>query len=145
MAALTANRDTLEMASAHSQLHSEIGTDATQYYKGGIICVSTVTGKMVKGTTATTLIAIGRCEENVLTGTSNTREINARSGTFKFGNSSAADLIAADDIGKACYIVDDQTVALTDGTGTRSRAGIIEKVAADGGVYVNFTTLLAVS
>lgn len=145
MAALAANRDTLEMASAHSQLHSEVGTDSTQYYKGGIVCVSTVTGKMVKGAAATTLIAIGRCEENVLTGASNTREINARSGTFKFLNSAAADAIAADDIGKACYIVDDQTVALTDGTGSRSRAGIVEKVASDGGVWVNFTALLAVS
>ncbi len=145
MAALTANRDTPERASGHSKLFAEVGTDSTQYYKGGIVCVSTATGKVVKGSTATTLVAIGRCEEEVLTGTSNTRMIKARIGIFKYSNSASADLIAADDIGKACYIVDDQTVALTDGTGTRSRAGIIDGVDADGGVWVSFTQGLSIS
>lgn len=145
MAALAADRDTLERATGHSKRFSEVGTDSTQFYKGGIMCVSTATGKVVKGSTATTLIAIGRCEENVLTGTSNTRHINGRIGCFKYLNSAAADAIAADDIGKACYIVDDQTVALTDGTGTRSRAGIIDGVDSDGGVWVSFTQGLSIS
>lgn len=137
--ALSADTDILERASPTSQLFAEVGTDSTQFYKGGIVCISTATGKVVKGTAATTLIAIGRCEENVLTGTSNTRKIKARTGTFKYGNSASGDLIAADDIGKACYIVDDNTVALTDGSSARSRAGIIEGVDTDGGVWVRFT------
>jgi len=144
MAALADNRDTLERASGNSQLFAEVGTDSTQYYKGGIVCISTATGKVVKGATATTQIAIGRCEENYLTGTSNTRKIKARIGCFKYGNSAAADAIAADDIGKACYVVDDQTVALTDGTGTRSRAGIVAGVDSDG-VWVQFTLNASIS
>ena len=40
---------------------------------------------------------------------------------------------------RTVYIVDDNTVALTDGTSTRSRAGIIEGVDTDGGVWVRFT------
>lgn len=143
MAALTADRDTLEKAAPFSSLVAEVGTDSTQYYAGGIVCLSTATGKVVKGSTATTLIALGRCEENVLTGTSNTRRIKARTGIFKFGNSTSADLIAEDDIGKDCFIVDDQTVALTNGTNTRSRAGKIHSVDSDGGVYVAFTFPLA--
>lgn len=144
MAALTADRDTQERASGNSQLFAEVGTDSTQYYKGGIVCISTATGLVVKGATATTQVAIGRCEENYLTGTSNTRKIKARIGCFKYGNSAAADAIAADDIGKACYIVDDQTVALTDGTGTRSRAGIVAGVDSDG-VWVQFTLNASIS
>jgi hypothetical protein len=136
---LAASADIIERASPTSQLFAEVGTDSTQYWRGGIVCISTATGKVVKGSTATTLIAIGRCEEEVLTGTSNTRKIKARTGTFKYNNSASADLIAADDIGKACYIVDDNTVALTDGSATRSRAGIIEGVDTDGGVWVRFT------
>lgn len=139
MAALTADRDTLELASSISQRHAQVGADSTQFYKGGIVCLDQADGKMKKGTTSTTLICMGRCEENVLTGTSNTRKINCRSGIFKYGNSAAADLIAADDIGKDCYIVDDQTVALTNGTSTRSKAGKIYDVDSDGGVWVEIT------
>jgi len=40
--------------------------------------------------------------------------------------------------------VDDQTVALTDGTGARSRAGIIAGVDSDG-VWVQFTPNTAIS
>lgn len=144
MAALTADRDTLEKYIGSAIEVAEVGTDSTQYYKGGIVSISTATGKVVKGATATTQVAIGRCEENVLTGTSNTRKIKARTGIFKYLNSAAADQIAADDIGKACFIVDDQTVALTDGTGTRSRAGIVFGVDSDG-VWVSFTLPLSIS
>jgi hypothetical protein len=141
MAALTAPRDTLERASGFSQLHAEVGLDSTQFYKGGIVVLEVSSGKFKKGVTAATgaIVAIGRCEETVLTGTSNTRKINVRSGIFKYGNSSAGDLIAATNIGQDCFIVDDQTVALTSNTGARCRAGEIHGVDSDGGVYVAFT------
>lgn len=56
---------------------------------------------------------------------------------WKFGNSSAGDLIATKDIGSTCYVVDDQTVALTNGTNTRIAAGRIVDVDSDG-VWVLF-------
>ena len=143
MAALTAFRDTLEKAAPFSSLQAEVGADSTQFFAGGIVVLDQADGKMKKAFVATTLIAIGRCEETFLTGTSNTRKIKARSGIFKYGNSASGDLIAADDIGKDCYLVDDQTVALTNGTNTRSRAGKIHSVDTDGGVYVAFTFPLA--
>jgi hypothetical protein len=62
-----------------------------------------------------------------------------RSGIFKYGNSSAGDLIAAVNIGADCYIVDDQTVALTSNTGARCKAGKVHGVDTDGGVYVAFS------
>ena len=51
---------------------------------------------------------------------------------FRSANSAAADLIAQADVGKLCHVVDDQTVAKTDGTGTRSRAGIVARVETAG-------------
>lgn len=57
-------------------------------------------------------------------------------GVFNFNNSAAADAITQADVGKDCYWVDDQTVALTDGTGTRSRAGKIHDLNDDGTVQV---------
>ena len=55
----------------------------------------------------------------------------------QFANSAATDAITLADIGKDCFIVDDQTVAKTDGSGTRSRAGRVFDVDADG-VWVEF-------
>lgn len=43
-------------------------------------------------------------------------------------NSGGADAIAAHHRGLPCYVVDDETVALTDGGGTRPRAGIVRNV-----------------
>lgn len=57
-------------------------------------------------------------------------------GIFNFNNSASTDAIAQADIGKDCYWVDDQTVAKTDGSGTRSRAGKIHDLNSDGTVQV---------
>jgi hypothetical protein len=54
-----------------------------------------------------------------------------------FGNSANADAITAAHIGLSCYVVDDQTVALTDNGGARPRAGKIHDVTTDG-VWVDF-------
>ena len=53
------------------------------------------------------------------------------------GNSSGGDLITLANVGDDCYWVDDQTVALTSATNTRSRAGRIHNVDAQG-VWVHF-------
>lgn len=59
-----------------------------------------------------------------------------------FDNSAAADAIAEDDRGKLCYLVDDNTVALTDNSGARTLAGRIEEIADDGtSVVVQFEVL----
>lgn len=56
-----------------------------------------------------------------------------------FANSASADAIARTDIGRDCYAVDDQTVALTDNSGARCRAGRIHDVDATYGVGVDFS------
>ena len=62
--------------------------------------------------------------------------VECRRGIFKFNNSSG-DPVVAGDIGEPCFIVDDQTVSHGDGVGTQSVAGRIEKIDADGGIWVN--------
>lgn len=53
-------------------------------------------------------------------------------GTFLFANSASSDLIAAKDIGAWCYVVDNDTVALTDNSGARPKAGRIAGVDSSG-------------
>ncbi len=105
---------------------------AVKPIQGGIAVLNA--GYAAPGTVATTLIALGRFEETVdnSAGANGDLSVKIKRGIFKFGNSAAGDLIAQADVGADCYIVDDQTVAKTNGTATRSRAGKIVAVDSDG-------------
>jgi hypothetical protein len=105
---------------------------STKCYQGGLAVLNA--GYAAPGTTATGLKAVGRFEDEADNSSGADGAIRARikRGTFKYANSAAGDAIAQADVGADCYIVDDQTVAKTDGTGTRSRAGIIIAVESDG-------------
>ena len=103
---------------------------ATIIFAGSIACLNAARDA-VPGSTSTTLVAIGRAEEYVDNsgGAAGDLTISVRKGVFHFANDGS---IARADIGGNAYIVDDQTVADTDGTGTRSLAGEIVDVDADG-------------
>lgn len=99
--------------------------------QGGLAVVNA--GYAAPGTTALNLVAIGRFEndyDNTL-GADGDIVAEVKQGDFHFVNL-PADLILAADVGNDCFIVDDQTVAKTDATSTRSRAGKITKLDADG-------------
>lgn len=58
-------------------------------------------------------------------------------GAFYFANSTSTDLITTAHVGRLCYVVDDQTVALTAGIAAmRPVAGVILAVRSDGQVAV---------
>jgi hypothetical protein len=101
---------------------------------GSLICIDTTTGYAVVGSTATTLIPLGVYQGAAVTnsGSSGAKNVTVYPGVFRFANSAAADAIAVTEIGQKCYIVDDNTVAKTDGTGTRSQAGTVVNVDAAG-------------
>lgn len=106
---------------------------ATLIYAGSIACLDAA-GWAVPGATATTLIAAGRTEARAdnSAGSNGAIRVKVRPGVFRFDNSSAADEITSAEIGDACFIVDDQTVAKTDGAASRSQAGTIVQVDALG-------------
>lgn len=128
MAALTDNRDTERRLAYFDMTHAHTGIDSDEFYVGALLMYDQSDSRVKPATAATDALCVGRCKSRVTTGASNTTKVESESGIFRFGNSAAGDAIAADDIGKACYMVDDQTVALTDGTGTRSKAGTIYDV-----------------
>lgn len=111
---------------------------------GGSLVMRNAAGYLTKGATATGCVGVGRAEKTVdnTAGAAGAVSAEYRTGSFLFANSAAGDLIAIADIGKACFIVDDQTVAKTDGTATRSRAGIVDAVDANG-VWVRGDEALA--
>jgi predicted RecA/RadA family phage recombinase len=137
MVALTENRSTKQKAAG-----DRVGLlAASQTIFAGAILMRNASGHLTEGATATGSYGVGRAEEAVTSTTAGVTLQRFREGVFCFANSAAGDLIATADIGTVCYIVDDQTVAKTSGTNTRSPAGIVEDVDATG-VWVRFDEAL---
>lgn len=132
--ALSANRNTVERA--NNLFHFPVAA-STKIYQGSLVCIN-ASGLAVPASTSTTLKCVGRAEQlaDNSVGLASAINIQVKRGCFKFANSASADLIALKDIGTNAYLVDDQTVALTNGTNTRSIAGIIRDVDSDGGVWI---------
>ena len=130
MSALAKDRNTPEKA---GDLRVDPVLAATQIFAGSLVCLD-ANGFAVPGATATTLKARGRAEENVdnSAGANGDLSVKTKKGIFVFANSAGGDEITAADIENTCYIVDDQTVAKTDGTASRSVAGKIVSVDAAG-------------
>lgn len=100
----------------------------------GSIVVANATGFATKGSTAVGLTYLGRADAQVdnTGGADGAKTIAVRRGkAFKFANS-GTDAVTQADLGKTCYIEDDETVAKTDGTGTRSACGKVVGIEADG-------------
>lgn len=100
-------------------------------YAGALVCVD-ATGFLVPGATSATLTYVGRAEEAIDASAVGDGElvVQVRRGiAFKWANQGS---IAQEHLFQPAYIVDDQTLAATDGTGTRSAAGTIIAIEADG-------------
>lgn len=135
MAALVKDRDTRR----RDGVRRTPGVAANAVIFAGAIAVRNAAGFAAPATTALGLHALGIAQDQVdnTGGANGDKTIDVDAGTYQVGNSAGADQITAADIGKACYLVDDQTVAKTDGAGTRSAAGTVFDVDAKG-VWVKF-------
>lgn len=115
---------------------------ATRIFAGAMVAMiasSTGVGNATNAATATNLRGVGVAVEGAdnLAGAAGAINVNVRRGTWQFANSASGDLITLADIGTDCFIVDNQTVAKTSASSTRSVAGRVVDVDA-GGVWVNF-------
>ena len=134
MAALTQDRSTPERKGRDFFIPAAA---SKTFYAGAILCVSAA-GYGTPGATATTLKALGRVRRQVVSPAADGAvNVEYERGLFRFDNSASGDLITRADIGATAYIVDDQTVAKTNGTNTRSAAGVIRDVD-DLGVWIEF-------
>ena len=110
---------------------------STKIYQGALVVLNA--GYAAPGSTATGLIAAGVAFLNPNIGVSDTTgladgsvTIRVRQGVFRFLNGAGGDVIAQADVGKYCWITDDQTVAKSSNSSAKSKAGIIIAVDASG-------------
>src|SRR5579884_2536943 len=157
MAALSANRNTEEMGGPGPRAVYPLADNVIVYL--GSIVVLDASGNAKPGVTGTGLKCVGvatqayagpvgtpqsgpatpgNAADNTGAGHAAGKvAVECRRGIFKFDNY-GSDQVVAGDIGNVCFIVDDHTVAHSDGTGTRSVAGRVHQIDADGGIWVDF-------
>ena len=130
MAALVSDRQTPHRASHEFAFPVAA---ATKIFGGALVCLNS-SGYATKGAVSTTLKCVGIADglADNSAGAAGDIKVKTKRGTFKFANSASTDQITLADVGASAYIVDDQTVAKTNGTSTRSIAGTIRDVESDG-------------
>jgi len=137
--ALTAGRNTIRAEGDFI----EQGLAASVVIFPGALIMRNAAGYLTKGATATGSVGVGRAEEHKTGGANPGDEtLKVRRGPYWYKNSTAADAITVAEIGDVCFIVDDEQVAKTNGTNTRSPAGFVEDVDAINGVLVRFDEVL---
>lgn len=107
---------------------------ANTVIRAGVIVCASATGLAVEGSTAANLTYLGRADQYVdnSTGADGEKTVQVRRlKAFKWENL-GTDAVTQAQLGKVCYVADNQTVAATDGAGTRSKAGIVVGIDADG-------------
>jgi hypothetical protein len=105
-------------------------------FKGALVCLDTA-GRAMPGGLASggARGAVGKASAtydnrtgSVLGGAAGAVDVEVEFGTYQWANSAGGDAIAADDVGKLCFVVDDQTVALTSDSDTRVIGGVITEI-----------------
>lgn len=133
--ALSKPRDTIERSGV---LISIPVAASAVLFQGALVAVN-ATGYAVPGAVSATLKGAGRAEVSAdnTGGADGAKSVTVKRGVFKFKNH-GADAITQADLLADCFIVDDETVAKTNGSNTRSKAGKIVGVEATG-VWVEFS------
>lgn len=138
MAALTQGRNTPYRLPGHSAAPAAAGVTI---HKGALV-MRRADGHAVEGRAAAGLVGIGVAVANTRNADGDGAvTVTYQAGTARFEMATGADAITIAQIGDLCWAIDDQTVAATDGGGSRSPAGIVADVD-DLGVWVRLDEAL---
>lgn len=104
----------------------------------GVLVAVNQSGYLVEASADPSLRVIGRSEEYVdnSAGTAGAKTCKVKRGIFGWTNSGTTQALSDLHIGRPCYAVDNQTVALRNPTGVYPYAGRVYDVDSDGLVYV---------
>ncbi|MBY0572056.1 MAG: hypothetical protein K2P84_00110 [Undibacterium sp.] len=139
MTAATADRNTVRREGQVLEVPMKA---AAKIYAGTMVVVDAATNLAIPAKTGLGLKSVGvsqcQCDNSTgLDGEARVRVFRGPEVLYRMSNSAAGDLIVLGDIGADCYLVDDQTVAKTNGSNARSVAGKVRDVDSVG-VWVEF-------
>lgn len=110
---------------------------ATKIFGGAMVALD-ANGRAVPASASAALKVVGRCEKLADNSAGAAGDINVEvgPGCYFFNNSAGADALAAANREQLVFAADDNTVALTDGGGTRPAAGVMKDIRTDGQIAV---------
>ncbi len=142
MSALTTARDTpMRAHEGPTQIAAREVKDGVVIWSGGIVVLEH--GQATPARSAPGLVVLGVARGGVdnrtvpIVAKTPKRRVSVVSGVAQFENSAGGDAIGAGDVGAVCYLVDDRTLARTDGAGSRSPAGVVQEVSLNSRVWVD--------
>lgn len=137
MTALTAPRDYVQLGAEAAIMSISVPLLAgAKVYAGGVVSTTGGFGRAGRTSATDKVIGIARQTVDNTSGADGAVSVEVWRGTFLMANSTSGDLIAQADCFKACYLVDDATVAKTDNSAARGIAGQIIQMDPSGGVFV---------
>jgi hypothetical protein len=152
MAALTAPKRTQELAGGPKRFQHPV--KATVAIHAGALVILAAgwlrparegqgADNTAKAADAATYRCVGIAEQSVVGGNVDGDVVaDTRSGCFLMKNGTAGDVLAKDDVGFPCYVIDDQTVGKTNPNSTRCVAGVVADVTGEG-VWVEVSPVIA--
>lgn len=139
MTATTLPRSTDEKGdSPIARLFPSFPVAAATAIRQGVMVAINLAGYLVEVSADPTLRVLGRAEESVDNsgGSAGALECKVKRGIFGWTNSATTQALADGHVGRICYAVDNQTVALRNPLGAYPVAGRVYDVDADGQVFV---------
>ena len=133
MSALTEERDTRRRGPNTESHHVYPVAATVKIYMGAMVALTATGFATPASAPGPTQTVIGRASATVDNSSGADGDLKVEVGshaTFDWDNLEADPVVAAT-VGKRCYAADDQTVALTDGGGTRPVAGYVESIDPD--------------
>ena len=133
MAVLTTER--LSPFYGHNPARRTVPVRASvKIFKGAMVAIDSSGNAMPAGLLAggsVRVIGVANATADNSSGAAGAIEVEVTSGVFKMVNNSG-ELVTRASVGAACFVLDDNTVSLTNGTSTRATAGIVQAVDSDG-------------
>lgn len=139
MTATTENRLTDEKGdSPIARVFPALPVAASTTIRHGVMVGINQSGYLVEVSADPTIRVLGRSEEYVdnSAGAAGAKTCKVKRGIFGWTNSATTLAVADAHVGRLCYAVDNQTVALRNPTGTYPVAGRVYDVDADGQVFI---------
>lgn len=135
MTAITADKARKRLGESEGFLSVQLPLAAATKVPAGAMAAVNTAGRMVNAGATASLKILGVNQLMADNSNGSAGDISSQRverGCFLFANSTSGDLIAVSDIGAWCYAVDNNTVAKTDDSGARPKAGRIASVDAAG-------------
>jgi len=139
MTATTENRSTDEKGdSPIARVFPALPVAASTTIRHGVMVGINQSGYLVEVSADPTIRVLGRSEEYVdnSAGAAGAKTCKVKRGIFGWTNSATTLAVADAHVGRLCYAVDNQTVALRNPLGTYPVAGRVYDVDADGQVFI---------